>query len=226
MPYCLRYMTTSFKQLPDHVIRGFMIKLYPSPEQEKVLKDLETCNRVAWNYLVRQEEDRIAACEAFAVREGLVPPRPPRSDYDGMSPEESSAARNSYRNACVEWKSQVISATKNVPACARRSVKDQLEHFGVKHDYQLLIRVVEWASDRLEVGSKPKSHVLQAVAKNYQQKSKRRSKLLPAVAKAEVIKVEKLQPKIGQMGSSKVSAMRLVKQMLAERYGEERVREV
>ena len=160
-----------FEVRPGHEVRGLMVRLYPDAETEEKLSILAGDCRVAWNFLVKQVEDALAANEAYAVRNKLVDPRPERPNYDGLSPEDSRRAREDFRVAMSAWKQSVFEATRNIPECALRKFKDILAHFGCKHDYQLLARVIGWSypPDAVRV-VKPGAHMLQAIAKNYFQK--------------------------------------------------------
>lgn len=157
-------------------IRGFMIRLYPDKEQEASLLALESQMRRAWNWLVKQQEDTIEASAAFAQRNGLVPDRPVRPVCEGMTPDESSVAKSAYADACKAWRKSVYDATKKAPECSFRKFREHLDHHGVRHDYQLLSRVVRWTRRDDEPDTVPGAHMLQALTKNFFQKSDRRKK--------------------------------------------------
>jgi transposase len=162
-----------FELKPGHELRGLVIRLYPSPEDEEKLEIVSRDTKRAWNWLVKQVEDVLAAREAFALRQGLVPPKPVRPDYNGMTPEQSKAAKDDFHESCRTWQAAVYEATKDDPSCAFRSFKDLLAHYGFKHDYQLLSRVIDWAyEDGAERSIKPGAHMLQALTKNYFSKGK------------------------------------------------------
>lgn len=181
-------MAKKFELREGHEIRGLMIRLYPDANTVLALKEIESFSRTVWNWLIKQTEDVLAARAAFAEREKLVPPRPPRLSseaYAGLSPEESKALRIEQSRKYLEWCGLVRTATKNHPACSFRKLRELLDHYGAKHDYQLLKQVISWRCEReVETGIRgedaalPKigSSVLQALAKNYIQKSVRRKK--------------------------------------------------
>jgi hypothetical protein len=155
-----------FSVMEGHEIRGFRIRLYPTPDQERALLSLEADLRTAWNWLVKQTEDTLDAREAYAIRIGAAPPRLSRPDYDGMTPEEAKVARDDFRVRCAARQSAIHAATKGVPSCEYRRFKDTLAHFGCKYDYQLLGRVIAW-SKAGDVTMVPGAHALQSLAKNY-----------------------------------------------------------
>lgn len=156
--------------LPGHEIRGFVVRLYPTTEQVERMRELQHQQRIAWNWLVAQVEDSLAATRAYAVRNGLVAPSPQRPDYDGLSPDESKAARKQHASACGEWARSVYSKTKGIDGCAPRKMSEWLIHFGLKHDYQLLRKVIGWKCESVLCGSA----ILQGLSKSYFQKSARR----------------------------------------------------
>lgn len=174
-----------FEAKSGHEVRGMMIKLYPTAEQDSLLRALESANKSAWNWMVKQVEDVLAARQAFALRERMVPPRPewPSEDaYHGLEPEASHALRAAAGRMAREWHGLVHAATKDHPACAFRSIRDIATHHGHKYDYQLLTSVLRWREEAgIERGEgpggvSPNATMLQSVAKNYFQKSARRKK--------------------------------------------------
>lgn len=171
-----RLLMKRFSIAEGNEIRGFMIRLYPDKEQEASLLALEFQVRRAWNWLVKQQEDTIEASAAFAQRNGLVPDRPVRPVYDGMTPDDAMAAKLAYADACKAWRKSVYDATKKAPECSFRKLREQLDHHGVRHDYQLLSRVVRWSKRDGESDVAPGAHMLQALTKNFFQKSDRRKK--------------------------------------------------
>src|SRR5690606_6304297 len=64
----------------------------------------------------------------------------------------------------------VYSKTKGIEGCAPRKMSEWLIHFGLKHDYQLLRKVIGWRRENVLCGSA----ILQGLAKSYFQKSTRR----------------------------------------------------
>ncbi len=132
----------------------------------------------AWNWLVKQTEDTLAASRSYALRHQLVPPQPEAPHYEGLSPEEAQQRKKTYRQECKDWAGLVHAATKTLPECSYRSIKDGQEHFGVRHDYQLLAKVVGWKYDTAESPREiiAGAHMLQALVKNYFTKSVRRKR--------------------------------------------------
>ena len=159
-----------------------MIRLYPSSEQENALESLEHDSRRAWNWLVKQTEDVLEANKAYAVRNGLVVPRPIAPEYSGLTPEEAKAAKREYIAACKKWRGEVYTATKGLGEF--RKLKDHLNQFGCKFDYQLLQKVINWRFEDTESVDerpiKPGAHLLQALTKNFFTKSDRRKKFRKA----------------------------------------------
>ena len=171
-----------FELKAGHEIRGFKIRLYPDAETEEKLKIIEDDTRRAWNWLVKQTEEVLQARAAYALKNKLVPDRPVRPEYEGLPPEESKATKEAYINACIAWRRAVYDATNKLPECSFRKFKELLDHYGYKHDYQLLSRVVDWryvpeeGEETIERKVKPGAHTLQALTKNYFTKSTRRKK--------------------------------------------------
>lgn len=147
-----------------HEVRGLMIRLYPTAEQEDALRTLESDLRARWNWLVKQTEEVIAARRAYALRNGLVPAAPTAPDCDGLPPQETKDAWAAFGDACREWAGLVHAATDKVPCCAwRPSLREEIARFGFKHDYQL------FGSDVFEhaEGLRPGAHAYQALVHNY-----------------------------------------------------------
>ncbi len=164
---------------PGNEIRGFMIRLYPSKEEIACFEQLETCSRTLWNWLVKQTEDVLQARQAHAVKYGLVPAKPQRPVYDGMEPKDAKEAAATYRKSVGDWHQLVNKATNKLAGCEFRKLKDWQAHFGYKQDYQMLGRVLGFYHPGVlskTESFRPKSHVLQALTKNYFQKSDRRKK--------------------------------------------------
>lgn len=164
-------------------IRGMMIRLYPDTDQEGLLEMLESDSRHLWNWLVKQTEDTLAARAAYAVKAGLVPRAPVRPSYDGLEPAAAKDLAELHRKAYAEWHGLVHKATARLPGCEFRKFKDLLSQFGAKHDYQMLKRVLGWRKDESfpERQVEPGAAMLQALTKNYFQKSGRRKKFRRAV---------------------------------------------
>ena len=158
-----------FELQPGNEVRGLRVRLYPSAEDEAKLEILMRDIRRGWNWIVAKTEDTLEARTAYAIRQGLVVPRPVHPIYDGLAPEESKATKEAYQAACRAWHGKVHEATKKDPACAFRSLKQWQEHFGDKYDYQLMARVIGWRyEDEAALRTiRPGAHMLQALVKNY-----------------------------------------------------------
>lgn len=156
---------------PGNEIRGFKIRLYPTRPQVEALRCLQEDCRTAWNWLVRQNDETYEARKAHAVHSKLVGPRPTPPVYEGLEPEAAKAAKESYIAECRKWSSDAWEATKNLAHCAYRKWTDILAHFGCKHDYQLLAKVIGWKrpgkEERFIV---PGAYLLQSVWKNFMTK--------------------------------------------------------
>ena len=154
-------------------IRGLMIRLYPTIEQDEALRGIESDLRIRWNWLVKQTEEVISARRAYALRNGLVPSLPEKPNCDGMTPHETRDAWASFRAACREWAGLVHEATKDVPCCEwRPSLREEIARFGFKYDYQffgssMFDRVRDNDLDGQPESVRPCSHAYQALVKNY-----------------------------------------------------------
>ena len=169
-------MKKKFQIAEGNEIRGFVVRLYPTKDDEAKLEVLSNDMRRAWNWLVSRTEEVLSSREAYAVRNGLVGQRPEKPVCNG-SPEATKQAWALFRKACAEWHGVVHKATKDVPECAFRKFTDELQHFRCKYDYQLLGRVIDWSySEGSERLIRPGAHMLQALSKNYFQKSSRRKR--------------------------------------------------
>lgn len=157
-------------------VRGFMIRLYPTPEQVETLGLLEDDLRSCWNWLCKQTEEVLDATRVHAVRVGLVPdpgcrnrhglPCFPQCDFDGMTPDESEAAKERRSGLIKAWHEALYAATKDTIQW-RPPVWEQAKLYGHKYDYQL------FASDsyRHHETVKPCAHMYQALVKNFYAKS-------------------------------------------------------
>lgn len=152
-----------FQVSEGNEVRGLMIRLYPTQEQESALRELENDLRRCWNWLVKQTEDVLEARKAYAVRNGLVPPKPTRPDYSGMEPSEAHETKEVYIEQCVAWGKAVYDATNKVECCAwRPKLSELVKMYGHKFDYQM------FGSDMFfHEGAKPCAHAYQALVKNY-----------------------------------------------------------
>jgi hypothetical protein len=123
-----------FEIQPGNEVRGFMVRLYPNAQTEVALETISADMRRAWNWLVKQTEDVLEAREAYAVRHGLVASRLARPNYDGLEPAVAHATKETFIKACVDRKTAIYKATKDIPECSFREFKDILNHFGFKYD--------------------------------------------------------------------------------------------
>lgn len=131
--------------VPDgQEIRGFRLRVYPTADQARRLAELQETQRKIWNWLVARQDEVTRIRGDYAIRMGVVGPRPTRPDYNGMSPDESKAACSNYAARLREWSDSVHKATKDDPVCAYRSIADYIKQFGVKHDYQFFNIVATW----------------------------------------------------------------------------------
>ena len=174
-----------------------MIRLYPTSEQEMVLigkvefsrrtesqpgeervTSIEGDLRHVWNWLVSQRTTTWEANKAFAIRNGLVGPKPEIPDYKGLEPKASSEAKEAYIGACKVWNAAVAKACKGRPECAYRRFgagKLSKDYMGVYDrpeeklvwDYQFLARVVLRVQDRTADTPRPDASSLQALVKNF-----------------------------------------------------------
>lgn len=159
-----------YEMKPGHEVRGLMIRLYPTKDQEQTLTLLENDLRSCWNWLVNQTEEVLKVREAYAVRYGLVGPRPVRPDYSGMEPCEAKKAKEDHFQAVIQWKSDVHSKTNKVECCAwRPSLSETIKMYGFKYDYQFFQHVLkDWYSEKRPGGAPlPCAHALQSLVKNF-----------------------------------------------------------
>lgn len=114
--------------------RGMVIRIYPTPEQVDTLQTMQSELRRAWNWMCSRNEDALAGATARAHREGRIGPKPVRPDYNGLTSDESKAAKKEYAKACGDRlkqvpKEYVLWLDPGKEAVAR----------GMRHDYQLLM---------------------------------------------------------------------------------------
>ena len=154
---------------PGYELRGFRFRLYPDKRTEELFAVLESDCRRAWNWLVNQTEVVIEARVALALREGLVGLKPKRPDYDGLTPEDLKALRESFLEELYVWHKLVNDATSGRPECRFRKLKEWMDYFGDKFDYQLMTRVIGWKyeGDEQPRVIVPGAHLLQSLVKNY-----------------------------------------------------------
>lgn len=138
-----------FKPIPPkdgYEFRGVRIRLYPDQEIDAKLAEMRESLRLAWNWLVAQQETAINASRAYVTREGLVEPRPVRPVYEGMEPEDAKKAAEGYRKIALKW---AIDAAKAAKAALGKdaysyTIRDWCAHLELKYDYHLLNRVLAW----------------------------------------------------------------------------------
>lgn len=174
------------RPLADHEERrGFPpFKIYPTAEQVAALENLQKQTRFLWNaMLVGPRDDTRLANEAYAIREGLVGPKPERPDYDGMPPELAKLAREEHEEAMAAWGKAVHDATWGLECCMPRLFgRDLVPHYfgppmALRHDYQLLDRMLGWAAHpEWDDRNRPGSAMLQSLVMNFEQKAQRRKK--------------------------------------------------
>lgn len=164
-----------FEIAEGYEVRGEVIRLYPTREQEQRLEQLQQSLKTCWNWLCKQTQEVIDARSAYAVKQGLVGPPLVRPNYDGMEPVESKAVAETHREACREWHRRVYETTNKLDCCSwRPKLKEMIAMYScperpLKQDYQLLREVVlnvrEWHPDY--TGPIPSAHLLQALVHNY-----------------------------------------------------------
>ena len=155
-----------------HEIRGLVIKVYPTKEDLALLRSLQKDLRVAWNWLCGQKTEVLEARDAYATREGLVPPKPEKPNYDGLEPEVAKAVKEAYIVACRERAFKVNELTQDLAGFEFRTIKDWMCHFGCKQDYQLLTKVIGWRYSKEDTRDvKTRSSMLQALVRNYLKKA-------------------------------------------------------
>lgn len=115
------------------------------------------------------------------MRRGIVGPRIPRPETDGLPPEESKRVTKEWREACQERWKRIASESKGRPETAYRSLKEMCSHFGDRHDYQLFKRILTWRSDGVSTETEnqvielqPGAHMLQALGKDLMSKGFKR----------------------------------------------------
>jgi len=159
-------------------IRGFLIRLYPLQEQLQRLDELQIPLRICWNWMVQQVEEPLDAAKCQAVREGLVPDPGYRSrkgvpclptiaSFDGMTPDESKASKRRRAELSNAWNDAVYTAMRD-RIVWRPYLRDTAKEFGLRQDYQMLSKVLEWHG---WTGVKPSAHMLQALAENFRTRS-------------------------------------------------------
>jgi transposase len=151
-------------------VRGFLLRLYPTKEDEATFEALQAASRHVWNWLVAQGRTADEARQAYALRAGLVPPKPTPPNYDGMEPQQAKEAAEQHRTSVREWFALLKSATEGEAACSTRSLKDWMAHFGDKYDYQLFQRVLSWHPELM----RPTASMLQALGKDWYSKGWKR----------------------------------------------------
>lgn len=166
-------MKSNFEIPEGYEIRGEVIRIYPTRDQEERLADLQRSLKTCWNWLCKQTQEVIDAREAYAERTGLVGPRPQRPNYDGMLPDDAARAADAFFETAREWKRRVHEATNKLPQCVWRPKLSEMiamystDERPLKQDYQFLREVVlqvnEWPEDAVV----PSAHLLQALVHNY-----------------------------------------------------------
>src|SRR5512137_548119 len=116
-----------YESAPGHEVRGLMLRLYPTGEQEVALKEIEDALRSRWNGLCAPTEEVWEARKAHACRGKLVGRAPspacfgrdyreqslalgwcdPWPDYNGLTPEQAKAKKKALGEAMAAWWSSV-----------------------------------------------------------------------------------------------------------------------
>jgi hypothetical protein len=171
----------------DNEVRGFKVRLYPTPEQVDALVAPQAALRLCWNWLCKQTDEVLDATRCHAVREGIVPdpghrtrrglPCFPPLSFDGMTSDEAHAAKAARSAMIAKWHEDLFEATKDTIAWRPR-LRDMARDYGLKQDYQMLIKRLDWEDEaRAERGEAPivrpqqLAWSLQALIKNYYTKS-------------------------------------------------------
>lgn len=180
-------MGTRIKPEYGYEIRGFMIRLYPTPAQVEELTAPQAALRLCWNWLCKQTDEVLESTRCQAVREGIVPdpgyrtrkglPCFPPIDYEGMAPDEAKAAKEERSEVVAAWHESLFTATKGTIQWRPR-LRDMARDYGLKQDYQMLIKRLDWEDEaRAERGDPPivrpkqLAWSLQALIKHYYAKS-------------------------------------------------------
>lgn len=158
-----------FEIRPGNEIRGMMIRLYPSKDDEEKLVCLENDARRVWNWLVKQTEEVLEIRREYAIKNKLVGDKPQSPNYEGMQPEKAHLAKNNHIEVVRKWHSDIHAVTNKLPECAYRSFKELMAQFQCKHDYQLLQKVDGWyhENDTEDSIIRGNAYFYQALTKNY-----------------------------------------------------------
>lgn len=158
------------RPIPEGLVRrGFRFRAYPTPEQEERLAAIRVGLKRCWNVLCSRSRDTKKANRAYALRNGLVAPPPERPIYEGLSPEDSHEAKREYERNLKAWSTELYRAIKGLPECKYYNIKDWIEHFKVKHDYQIFGHLLEWYTEDGEAFARlPPAQMLQALCKDYE----------------------------------------------------------
>lgn len=158
-------------------IRGFMIKLYPTKEEEISLLSLLEPQRFIWNTIIRQSDDTYLARESWAVRNKIVEPFVKWEEFakdNGLDPENGT--KDVWRYYCKDRSHAINKAAKDIPGLQPRKLKEWIENFGLRHDYQFFKKILTW---KQETENDPKlgAALLQGLGKSFYSKGvKRRRK--------------------------------------------------
>lgn len=155
------------KEFPGREIRGLRFRVYPTPEQEAEITNIQRKLRRMWNWLVAQADATRAANEAWAAKNGAGP-RPARPENNAG---EDAWAEYKDRMRC--WYADVKTTLKphrTEEAFRYRTVRDYCAHFGVRHDFQLFPHVIKRHDDPEDAPEDPPAAcLLQALFKAYDQ---------------------------------------------------------
>lgn len=118
-----------------HEIRGFRFRAYPTADQVAAIRDIQSRELLVWNSEVAQSEQAYRAWRAGRLRTlGLAWPARPADDA-------GETVWTEHKSKCVEVGAQIGKPPKTI----YRNLRDRCAHYGVRHDYQLFARVLDWA---------------------------------------------------------------------------------
>jgi len=124
---------------PGYRDYGLVAAAYPTVGQQIAMSDMQPSLRAAWNWLCHRIEEPLAAKEAKAIREGLMPPAIQRPDYSGLEPEVAKSLKEEYRQQCIERRKKIFELPIPVEWRPHLTGKDsEAERLGLKHDYQVI----------------------------------------------------------------------------------------
>jgi transposase len=187
--------TTSIPE--NHRIAGCKIKIYPTAEQQEVLKELQEECKFIWNTLISISRQASDAQYAAAKRAGIAYDIP-EPNYDGLQPEEAKATKHAFEQAKSERNKKVKEWIKKNKISPFHSLKEIIEHFVPdkldkngkvkvssspsrkgevvkKEDYDLGRVILDWRNPIIgpALPIKSKIPLLQSLFKNYNESFKK-----------------------------------------------------